>query len=194
MLIDAITLDLFLATASFLSRDSLAWTLSVCREWHATLDAHAHIWGELFKRFAAGQLYVPASLTRLARGPAALEAEADEERARLAGLRVKALRLTIHDERLVIPADERASLLEKGDFVRAIVGARRRHEDAVTDRLAMLLTCPRRLVGQQWTSDGGGAGGAGGGGGVDGEPGGGGGLAISGKAAVCGWSTLAETN
>ena len=80
MLIDAITLDLFLATASFLSRDSLALTLSVCREWHATLDAHAHLWAALFKRFAAGQLYVPASLTRLARGPAVLVGELWMER------------------------------------------------------------------------------------------------------------------
>ena len=83
MLIDAITLDLFLATASFLSLDSLALTLSVCREWHATLDAHAHLWAELFARFArfaAGQLYVPTSLTRLARGPAVLVGELWMER------------------------------------------------------------------------------------------------------------------
>jgi len=84
--------EVFLCVAAFLPlRDLACACLPVSPAWHALLDhaeAAEHLWAAGCERAWQGKAYVPASLRGIAKGAAAVEAAADEERAALLSTKV----------------------------------------------------------------------------------------------------------
>ena len=112
----------FLIVCEFLSLQELARCLQVSMRWHELLDTREHLWCHqcvtAWKRF----IYVVPSLIQLSKGKKIYKDEILAARSNVARLSVKMLKQTLRDERIQVNP---GMLLEKNDFVEAIVEGRK---------------------------------------------------------------------
>jgi hypothetical protein len=119
--------DVLPTMAAQLSLSDLARSLCVCKSWQSILDGTPQLWRALCEKTWAGKVYVPGSLRTMAAldFPSEDDAKQDEERQRqsLLGLKIAELKNIMYRLRVEVRVGD---LIEKGDFVEAILDAQRK--------------------------------------------------------------------
>ena len=136
--------DVLVHSANFLPLSSLSTCLCTCKHWHYLLNKSAHLWEYLCNIKWKNWKYVVPSLLELSKGEKYLENKSVREREKLRSMKIKSLKQLILNEKIKIHPGQ---LVEKIDFVNAIMNARKFHSDSSATDVMKLLHCPLLLRG-----------------------------------------------